>query len=125
MTSLTSIAERSGLLSEQDLRWLHRLVTDFQLLADLAIGDIVLWLPTGDGDGYIAAQHARLNRRTQTNHFVRVDALARLFGEEGAHRILHRRHTGHTTDQNYGVDVFGFQPRVFKRGATGVNRPLD
>ncbi len=59
MTSLTSIAERSGLLSEQDLRWLHRLVTDFQLLADLAIGDIVLWLPTGDGDGYIAAQHAR------------------------------------------------------------------
>ncbi|WP_405217686.1 sensor histidine kinase [Agrococcus sp. Ld7] len=59
MTSLTSIAERYGLLHDLDLRWLHRLVSDFQLLADLAIGDIVLWLPTGDDDGYIAVQHAR------------------------------------------------------------------
>jgi two-component sensor histidine kinase len=59
VTSLTSIAERYGRMSEQDLRWLHRLVADFQLLADLAIGDIVLWLPTGDDDGYIAVQHAR------------------------------------------------------------------
>ena len=59
MTSLTSIAERYGLLRSQDVLWLHRLVADFQLLADLAIGDIVLWLPTGDDDGYIAVQHAR------------------------------------------------------------------
>ncbi len=59
VTSLTSIAERHGNLSDDDMRWLHRLVADFQLLADLAIGDIVLWLPTGDDDAYIAAQHAR------------------------------------------------------------------
>lgn len=59
VTSLTSIAQRYGTVSDDDLRWLHRLVSDFQLLADLAIGDIVLWLPTGDDDGFIAAQHAR------------------------------------------------------------------
>ena len=59
MTSLSAIADRYGGLSDDDMRWLHRLVADFQLIADLAFGDVVLWMPTGDEQGYVAVQHAR------------------------------------------------------------------
>lgn len=59
MTSLSAIAERYGRLTPQDVQWLHRLTADFQVLADLAIGDIVLWVPTGDDDQFIAVHHAR------------------------------------------------------------------
>lgn len=59
MTSLSAIADRFGRLTDAERSWLLRLVADFQLLADLAFGDVVLWLATDDDDGYIAAQHAR------------------------------------------------------------------
>ena len=35
-----------GRSSEADIEWLHLLVADGQLLADLAFADIVLWVPT-------------------------------------------------------------------------------
>lgn len=35
------------------------LVRDWQLLADLAFADIVLWVPTGDEDGFVAVAQAR------------------------------------------------------------------
>jgi two-component sensor histidine kinase len=38
--------------------WLHRLVRDWQLLADLAFADIVLWVPAPEG-GFIAVAQAR------------------------------------------------------------------
>ena len=41
-----------------DVEWLHLLVADGQLLADLAFADIVLWVPTADG-GFVAGAHAR------------------------------------------------------------------
>ncbi len=41
-----------------DVEWLHLLVADGQLLADLAFADIVLWVPTADG-GFVAVAHAR------------------------------------------------------------------
>ena len=40
------------------MEWLHLLVGDWQLLADLAFADIVLWVPTQD-DSFIAVAHAR------------------------------------------------------------------
>jgi two-component sensor histidine kinase len=47
-----------GRSSEADVEWLHLLVGDWQLLADLAFADIVLWVPTQD-DSFIAVAHAR------------------------------------------------------------------
>jgi len=44
--------------SPADVEWLHLLVADGQLLADLAFADIVLWVPTAGG-GFVAVAHAR------------------------------------------------------------------
>src|SRR3954462_12258064 len=44
--------------SEDDLNWLHALLGDLQLLADLAFADIVLWVPTDD-NSFVAVAHAR------------------------------------------------------------------
>ncbi len=48
-------APRSG---DPDAEWLHLLVAEGQLLADLAFADIVLWAPDGDG-GFRAVAHSR------------------------------------------------------------------
>ena len=44
--------------SEDDLNWLHALLGDLQLLADLAFADVVLWTPSSDGS-FVAVAHAR------------------------------------------------------------------
>lgn len=60
MRSLTQLAEEASndALSEKDIEWLHLLLADWQVLADLAAADLVLWLPTDD-DRFIAAAHCR------------------------------------------------------------------
>jgi two-component sensor histidine kinase len=47
-----------GRSDEADVEWLHLLVGDWQLLADLAFADIVLWVPSAD-DSFVAVAHAR------------------------------------------------------------------
>jgi two-component system, sensor histidine kinase PdtaS len=42
MPTMTDLARRAG-LSGPDLDWLHALVSDWQLLADLSFADLVLW----------------------------------------------------------------------------------
>lgn len=60
MRSLTQLAEEASrnALSEKDIEWLHLLLADWQVLADLAAADLVLWLSTDD-DRFIAAAHCR------------------------------------------------------------------
>jgi two-component system, sensor histidine kinase PdtaS len=58
VTTLSEIAHARGTSSEADIEWLHLLVGDWQLLADLAFADIVLWVPTAD-DSFVAVAHAR------------------------------------------------------------------
>ncbi|BCT76783.1 histidine kinase [Sinomonas cyclohexanicum] len=41
-----------------DAEWLHLLVGDWQLVADLAFADLALWFPDPD-DGYVALAHVR------------------------------------------------------------------
>lgn len=59
MSTLSDLVLAEGRASEADIDWLHQLVGDGQLLADLAFADIVLWVPTGDGDDFIAVAHSR------------------------------------------------------------------
>ena len=47
-----------GTFSAQDVEWLHLLVGDWQVVADLAFSDLVLWLPEGDGN-FLAVAHVR------------------------------------------------------------------
>lgn len=60
MRSLTQLAEEASnnSLTDKDIEWLHLLLADWQVLADLAAADLVLWLPTDD-HRFIAAAHCR------------------------------------------------------------------
>jgi two-component sensor histidine kinase len=57
--SLNDVAQRHTDLGEPDLDQLHLLLGDWQLLADLAFSDLVLWLPTWNGSGYVAGAQMR------------------------------------------------------------------
>lgn len=76
MRSLTQLAENAGAgaLSEADIDWLHLLLSDWQVLADLAAADLVLWLPTSDGR-FIAGAHCR----PATSSTVHVDDIVGLY----------------------------------------------
>src|SRR6185312_11179447 len=52
------IRESSG-LGPGDAEWLHLLVGDWQMIADLAFADLVLWFPAEDERGYVALAHVR------------------------------------------------------------------
>ncbi|GAA1641729.1 sensor histidine kinase [Georgenia ruanii] len=58
MPTLANMIAETVELEPQDTEWLHQLVGDWQVVADLAFADLVLWLPTGDG-GFVAAAHCR------------------------------------------------------------------
>lgn len=58
MSTLSNLATTYTGLSDEDIEWLDLLMLDWPLLADLALGDVVLWAPTTDG-GFIALAHSR------------------------------------------------------------------
>ena len=53
MSTLSDLVLSHGRSTDADVEWLHLLVGDLQLLADLAFADIVLWVPTAEG-GFVA-----------------------------------------------------------------------
>ncbi|MCD4550242.1 MULTISPECIES: sensor histidine kinase [unclassified Schaalia] len=76
MRSLTQLAEaaRSLPLTPKDVDWLHLLLADWQVLADLAAADLVLWLPTED-ERFVAVSHCR----PATSATVHVDDIIGLY----------------------------------------------
>ncbi len=58
MSTLSDLVQAQGRASDADIEWLHLLVGDWQLLADLAFADIVLWVPSSEGS-FVAVSHAR------------------------------------------------------------------
>ena len=58
VTTLSDLMVAQGRPTEADIDWLHLLVADGQLIADLAFADIVLWVPTTEGS-FIAVAHSR------------------------------------------------------------------
>lgn len=52
------VAERTD-LGPEDVDLLSRLVSDWSLLSDLSLSDLVLWVPTWNEAGLIAAAHVR------------------------------------------------------------------
>ena len=56
MSTLSDLASHHASLDAADLEWLHLLVGDWQVVSDLAFADLVLWLPTSDGDFIAIAQ---------------------------------------------------------------------
>ena len=46
-------------LAPGDAEWLHLLVGDWQMIADLSFADLVLWFPAKTGTGHVALAHVR------------------------------------------------------------------
>ena len=58
VSTLRNLCTKYAALSDEQLDWLELLTLDWPLLADLALGDVVLWVPTTDGN-YLAIAHSR------------------------------------------------------------------
>ncbi|TDE97675.1 ATPase [Occultella glacieicola] len=61
------LIENHSDLTSQDAEWLHLLVGDWQVISDLSFADLVLWLPTKDGD-LVAVAHARPSTGATVHH---------------------------------------------------------
>ena len=59
MPTLNDLASSRTNLAEADLAWLHALVSDWQLLADLSFADLILWAPVRDDGGWLALAQMR------------------------------------------------------------------
>jgi two-component system, sensor histidine kinase PdtaS len=62
--TLTDLARNYTNLSGADLEWLHSLVSDWQLLADLSFADLILWVPmrtpeSAPNSGWVAVAQMR------------------------------------------------------------------
>ena len=84
MASLEELAARHAELSAADLDWLQLLLADWQLLADLSFADLVLWLPTWNGSGYVAAAQMR----PTTGPTVFADDLSASFLPKGRRPVV-------------------------------------
>src|SRR5215213_1058409 len=59
VVSLNDLVRDRTDLTGADLAWPHRLVADWQIVADLSFADLVLWLPDRSGSGFWAAAQMR------------------------------------------------------------------
>ncbi|MGZ5371859.1 sensor histidine kinase [Aeromicrobium sp.] len=59
MPSLDDIARHQTSLDRADVAWLHLLVADWQIIADLSFADLVLWVPDAESKGFWAAAQIR------------------------------------------------------------------
>ena len=59
MPTLNDLARSRTDLGDADIEWLHTLVSDWQLLADLSFADLILWAPARDQGGWLAVAQMR------------------------------------------------------------------
>jgi two-component sensor histidine kinase/PAS domain-containing protein len=58
---MNDLARDLTALDQADLEWLHLIVADWQMVADLSFADLVLWVPTADETRYVALAQMRPN----------------------------------------------------------------
>lgn len=59
MLSLAEVVARRTSLSSEDSSWLHHLVDEWELLADLSFSDLILWVPDVDDNVFWAGAQVR------------------------------------------------------------------
>jgi two-component sensor histidine kinase len=106
--TLTDLVRDHTDLTEADLEWLHALVSDWQLLADLSFADLLLWVPLRSAEA-LPAEGASPSRRT------RVDTGAAVPGWVAIAQM--RPTTGPTA---YPEDLVGKVVRTGRRGLIDV-----
>jgi len=85
VSTLSDLVHRHADLEQADIEWLHLLVGDWQVVSDLAFADLVLWLPTRDGDFVAIAQC-----RPSTGATVHYDDIVGSSAPEGQRPQLER-----------------------------------
>ncbi len=85
MPTFSEMIGSYGTMSAKDVDWLHLLVGDWQVIADLAFADLVLWLPTGDGE-FLAVAHVR----PSTGATVYYDDVVGTFASAGVKSTLQK-----------------------------------
>ena len=68
MPSLDDIAQSRTDVSGEDRDWLHLLLAEWQLLADLSFADLLLWLRVVDGSGFVVAAQMRPTTGPTVHH---------------------------------------------------------
>jgi len=89
--TLNDLARRHTELTRADIDWLHALVSDWQLLADLSFADLVLWAPLQDGSGWVVLAQMRPTTGPTTFH----DDVVGSFASTGARPFLDSAHREH------------------------------
>lgn len=84
MPTLTDLVKRHTELSFADLDWLHALVSDWQLIADLSFADLVLWVPLETDSGWVAIAQVR----PTTGATALQDDLVGMFVRTGRHPLI-------------------------------------
>ncbi len=86
MPSLLELVHTHTDLDEADVALLQRLTADWQIVADLAFADLVLWLPDRGGEGFWAAAQMR----PTTGPTAYVDDVVGTFVPSGKRPMLDR-----------------------------------
>ena len=73
----------------------------------------------------LTGEDAGLHRSADGHHFIGVDRLARLQGNQGAHHLLHHRHAGGAAHQHHIVDVFRRESGVAQGPLHRPQQPIE
>ncbi|WP_349828676.1 sensor histidine kinase [Brevibacterium litoralis] len=77
MSLLADLLAAEGITDETDVEWLHVLVGDWQLIADLSFADLVLWVPASDPtEGFRVVAHCRPTTGTTVYPHDQIGTLA-------------------------------------------------
>jgi two-component sensor histidine kinase len=99
MARFDDVARERTDLSEADVDHLRALVADWTLLSDLAFADLVLWLPTWHGGGFVAADQVR----PTTGPTVLFDDVVGQYAARGRRPLLDRTVTARKVIAERGV----------------------
>ena len=72
-----------------------------------------------------AREHAALDRGTDGDHFIRVDALVGLFAEDFLGDLLRLGHAGASADKNDFIDLAGVELRILERAQARTLEPVE
>ena len=86
--SLQELVRAHTDLDSEDVAWLQLLLADWQIIADLSVADLVLWLPDRQGDGYWAVAQMR----PTTGPTAYVDDLVGAFVPKGRRPLIDSAH---------------------------------
>ncbi len=88
--SLDDVVRHHTTLGPDDVEWLHRLVADWQIIADLSFADLILWLPDAAGRGFWAGAQMR----PTTGPTAHLDDVVGAFVPHGRRALLDSAWTG-------------------------------